>query len=66
MLSDGRLPLTEAEHQAVNKLIDENEGQPVSLTRRDPGESGPLLVHVGDDSYLVGEDGHRRKQKRAD
>jgi len=61
MLDSGRIPLNEAEDAAVEKLIAEHEGKPVSLTRRDPGESGPLLVHVDDESWVISEDGHRRK-----
>lgn len=63
MLSDGRLPLNAAEHDAAETLAAKNKGKPVSLTRRDPGETGPLLVHVGDDTYVVGEDGRARKQR---
>lgn len=64
MLREGRLPLLAAEHAAVDKLIAKNPGAAVSMTRRDPGETGPLLVHVADDTYLVDPDGHARKQRR--
>lgn len=65
MLGEGCIPLSPAEHEAVDKLATEHPGESLSLTRRDPGESGPLLVHVGADTFMVGDDGQRRKQKRA-
>lgn len=60
MLYPERLPLSEAESQAVDDLIAANPDEQVSLTRSEPGDTGPLLVHVGDESYLVGEDGSTR------
>lgn len=63
MLREGRIPLLAAEHDAVDRLIAKNPGVPLSLTRRDPGESGPLLVHVGDATYLVDATGKARKQR---
>ena len=57
MLTEGRIPLTDAEHGAVDDLIAMNPGLAVSLTRRDPGESGPLLVYVGDSAYSVDAEG---------
>jgi hypothetical protein len=41
------------EHELVEKLIAKHPDKPISITRRDPGESGPLLVHVGDKTYEV-------------
>lgn len=64
MLREGRIPLTAAEHDAVDALIGKNSGETVSLTRRDPGETGPLLVHVGDCIYQVDENGRARKQPK--
>ncbi len=60
-LSTGRIELNEDEKAAVEKLAHENDGAAISLTRRDPGETGPLLVHVDDATYEVGEDGKRKK-----
>ena len=57
MLDQGRLPLSEAESQAVDALIAKNASEPVSLTRRDPGETGPLLAHVGDAVYEIDDIG---------
>ena len=64
MLREGRLLLNRAEHNAADKLAEENPSESVSMTRRDPGETGPLLVHVGDATYLVDETGRARKQRR--
>jgi len=63
LLKAGRIPLHPAEHEAVEKLIAKNPDEAVSVTRRDPGNTGPLLVHVGESTYLVGEDGRPRKQR---
>ena len=63
MLREGRLPLLAAEHAAVDALIAKYPDEAVSLTRRDPGETGPLLVHVGGDTYEIDETGHRRKKR---
>lgn len=61
MLSEGRLPLSEAEHAAVDKLAAEHPDDVVSLTRRDPGESGPLLVQAGAKTWEIASDGKRKK-----
>lgn len=63
MLQPGRIPHDEAEGAALDKLLEQNPDAAISLTRRDPGETGPLLVHVGDVTYEIDEAGHRRKQK---
>lgn len=57
MLNASRIPLNEAEHQAVEELIAAHPGAAVSLTRRDPGEAGPVLVHVDASTFVVNEDG---------
>ncbi len=62
MLHEGRIPLEDAEHAAVDKLIAKNPDTPVSFSRRDPGETGPLVVGVGDDTYIVQADGKTRKK----
>ncbi len=64
MLHEGRIPLEDAEHAAVDKLITKNPDTPVSFSRRDPDESGPLVVGVGDDTYIVQIDGKTRKQAK--
>ncbi len=53
MLHEGRMPLNDAEHKAIDKL----GSAVVSFTRTQPGETGPLHVTVGDEVYEVAEDG---------
>ncbi len=62
MLGEGRIPLQQEEHDAVDKLIAKHPDDPVSFSRRDPGETGPLVVGVGEDTYIVQADGKTRKQ----
>ncbi len=58
MLQEGRMPLNEAEHAAIDALIAEHGGEAVrSFTRTEPGETGPICVTVGEDEYEVAEDG---------
>ena len=61
MLQGGRIPLSETEHAAVDKLAAENSGVSLGLTRRDPGETGPLIVTADGVEYQINEDGTRRK-----
>ena len=56
MLRAGRIELTPTEHDAVDKLVAENPGVPVSFTRRDVDNTGPLLVHVGDRTHTISVD----------
>lgn len=49
------------ETAAIEKLLGEHPGGTASLTRRDPGESGPMLVHIGDNTWEISEDGKRKK-----
>lgn len=63
MLEQGRLPMTENEQAGLDRLLARNGGTLISLTRRDPGESGPLLAHVDDDTYEIDAEGHYQKQK---
>lgn len=64
MLSHGRIPHRQAEGEAIDRLLAKHPGEPATLTRRDPGDTGPLLVHIGRESWLVGEDGKTRKLAR--
>lgn len=57
MLHAGRIPLNPSERDAVNDLIGTHQGTAISLSRRDPDESGPLLVHIDDDAFEVFADG---------
>ena len=63
MLVPGRLPLNEAEGTAIQKLVAKHDSS-ATLTRRDPSESGPVLVHIGDDTWLVSETGKVSKQRK--
>ncbi len=61
MLHPGRTNVNEAESAAIDKLIEDNEGQVRSYTRTEPDESGPIHVTVGDELYEVAEDGTTTK-----
>lgn len=63
MIHAGRIPLTAEEHAAVEKLLAHHKFDRASLTRRDPGETGPVLVHLGDTTWVVDEAGNATKQK---
>ena len=63
MLSEGRIEAQQAEHDAVEKLRTKYATAAISLTRRDAGEAGPLLVHVDGDTYIVDDTGKTTKQK---
>ncbi len=62
MLHPGRTNLEQAESEAVDKLMEKHPDATVSFTRRDAGESGPLLVSVDEDVYVVQPDGATRKK----
>jgi len=55
MLSPGRIPLNDAENAAVGELATRHAL--VGLSRRDPGEAGPVVVSAADASWEVAEDG---------
>ncbi len=57
MLHPERIPMTEAENAAVDALIEKHGDELQGFTRRDPGDTGPLLVHAGEDTYEIAEDG---------
>lgn len=66
MLRQGSIPMTSKEIEACkNLVVKHGDANVLSITRRDPGETGPVLAHVGDDTYLVESDGRTRKQKAA-
>ena len=56
-LSNNRIPLSPAEHDAVEALLEQHGEKVLSLTRRDPGETGPVLVQLEDATYEVDENG---------
>lgn len=57
MLYPGRIPLNAAENAAVNELLAEHDGN-AGLTRRDPNDTRPVLVHIGDQVFEVDGDGN--------
>lgn len=61
MIENRRIPLNPAENEAVDKLLAEHPGKTAAFTRRDPGNTGPVLIVVGGGSWLIDEEGHRRK-----
>ncbi len=64
MLHEGRIPAEQAEHDAIDKLRATHPDAAISFSRRDPGETGPLVVDVDDDIYIVQADGKTRKQAK--
>lgn len=63
MLAHGRIPLQEAEDHAISELLADHPGQPASLSRRDPGETGPIIVQIGASTWEIAADGRSRKLK---
>ena len=61
MLIPGRISVNAEETKTVEKLMAEHDGAAISMTRRDPGETGPLLLHVDDETWEISEDGKRKK-----
>jgi hypothetical protein len=62
VLEPGRIFLAPEEHEAVEALIAAHGEKVVSLTRRDHGGSGPVLVQLEDATYEVDEQGKTTKQ----
>lgn len=63
MLAHGRIPLEEAEYQAISELLRGHEGESASFSRRDPGETGPLIAQIGASTWEIAADGRSRKLK---
>lgn len=53
LTNNSRIPLSETETETVDYLLTEHAGKSASLTRRDPGESGPVLVHVDASTFQI-------------
>lgn len=51
--------MTEAEETNVNDLLASLGVPAASLTRRDPGETGPVLVHTDSQTFEVDESGSK-------
>ena len=56
MLRDGIIPLMIEEEEALLDLI-EVRGEPVSLAREDPGETGPVIVTTAAGRVRIFRDG---------
>lgn len=57
MLNEGRIPLLAAETTALEHLAN-GYGQPVGFTRRDPGNTGPVLAEFpGGRVFEISENG---------
>jgi hypothetical protein len=50
LYDDERIPMTAVEAKAFTAL--KAKHKVISITRRDPGESGPVLVHLEDGTTL--------------
>ncbi len=52
MLEQGSLPLNDKEQAAIDEIRAEIPDVQFSLSRRDPGETGPVIVHIpGSDPF---------------
>jgi hypothetical protein len=58
-----RIPLTAKEAEGVEQLLDQYPGESATLTRRDPGETGPLLVTIGGEEYEIAKNGKSKKRE---
>lgn len=57
MLSSERLAMSTKEEEKVDALLAAyaTPDDDVSMTRADPGETGPILVSIGNDTWRVTE-----------
>lgn len=59
MIEEGRIEMTAEALAAVNELLAEvGRG---SLSRRDPGETGPLVLKAGGRRFEINDDGTTRE-----
>lgn len=59
-VTPGRIPMSEAEEGHLNTLLETlgDDAVHATFSRRDPGESGPVLVQTQKGaSYVVSDDG---------
>jgi len=62
MLHPERIPLNEAEEATVEKLLAEHGDGLAGFSRRDPGDTGPLLISLHDGTeWEIKEKGTRRR-----
>jgi hypothetical protein len=60
MLTSGtRIPLTPQEDAAIDELLAEHGDG--SFSRRDPGETGPVLLRIGKRTWEIADDGKARE-----
>jgi hypothetical protein len=58
---EGRIPMNDAEHKAVDKILASHDGM-ATLTRRDHGNTGPVLVDLDTGGlYEVASNGRTKK-----
>lgn len=57
MLRTGMIDMSRKERIAVDTLLDKLGEPKVGISRRDPDESGPLVVKMGDRRWEVNADG---------
>lgn len=58
MITEGRIPMSDTEQASLEELLATLDEPPVGFTRRDPGETGPVLVHLANgDAMEVPSDG---------
>lgn len=59
-LTQDRIPMNTKENEAIEKLLENHAGN-ASLTRRDPGNTGPVIVEFGDQTWEINESGKTKK-----
>lgn len=57
LVDNSRIPMSAGEEEAVDALIAANASASISFSRRDPGETGPVVVQINNAVYEVGERG---------
>ncbi len=65
MVIPGRIPMTEAESEGIDKLLAREQGARITLTRAEPGDKGPIQVEIDDKVWRVSESGKFSKQKES-
>jgi hypothetical protein len=62
LYDDERIPMTASESRTFNAF--KAKHKVISITRRDPGESGPVLIHLEDGTtYEVDKKGKAKAVK---
>jgi hypothetical protein len=59
MIEEGRIKMTKRASAAVDELVDEHGRG--SLSRRDAGEKGPVVLKVGGKQFEIDDDGTTRE-----